>query len=152
MTTAGLCGLLISGMDLEKGHQDLDEHGVDPKCGIYEDNEPVAKALQWIAERFPAGSADPTATIDAAKYFQTRVGGKVEFSTPYYGFYGIERTGRLTGRRFIGGHDWYRIGCQWLVNKQNADGSWGNDAGLDGNKIVATCSRSCFSARAGHRC
>ena len=141
MTTAGLCGLLITGMDLEKGHQDLNADGSDPQCGIYEDNEPVAKALKWITDRFPAGSADPTVTIDAGKYFQTRVGGKVEggFSTPYYGFYGIERTGRLTGQRFIGGHDWYRIGCQWLVNKQNADGSWGNDSGLDGNKIVATC-------------
>lgn len=46
MTTAGLCGLLITGMDLEKGHQDLNADGSDPQCGIYKDNEPVAKA--WV--------------------------------------------------------------------------------------------------------
>lgn len=138
MTTAGLCGLLITGMDLEQGHQDLDADGSDPQCGVYKDNEPVAKALGWIADRFPAGPADPKVTWDASKYFTTK-SGNGSFSAPYYGFYGIERTGRLTGQRFIGGHDWYRVGCQWLVTMQNQDGSWGNGAGLDGNKVVATC-------------
>ena len=139
MTTAGLCGLLITGMDLEKGHQDLDADGSDPKCGVYEDNQHVSDALKWIADRLPAGRADPDAAWNADKYFETHSKGTFQFSTPFYGFYGIERTGRLTGRRFIGGHDWYRVGCQWLVNGQNADGSWGNGAGLDGNKVVATC-------------
>ena len=125
MTTAGLCGLLITGMDLEQGHQDLNADGSDPQCGVYKDNEPVAKALNWIADRFPAGPADPKATWDASTYFDHHRR-RWQFSAPFYGFYGIERAGRLTGQRFIGGHDWYRVGCQCLVNMQNEDGSWGN--------------------------
>ena len=41
------------------------------------------------------------------------------------GLYGIERAGRLTGRRFFGDKDWYRVGCEYLVAAQNRDGSWG---------------------------
>ena len=35
-----------------------------------------------------------------------------------YYLYGVERVGRLTGRRFIGGHDWYREGADYLVRQQ----------------------------------
>jgi Domain of unknown function (DUF4159) len=136
MTTAGLCGLLISGMDLEEGKHPLQDDGSDPKCGEYKENPKVAKAVAWIADRFPA---QPDNVQEAAKYFQTTVNKKTEFSAPFYGLYGIERTGRLTGQRFLGGHDWYRVGCQCLVNSQNNDGSWGDGRGLDGNPIVATC-------------
>ena len=43
MTTAGLCGLLITGMDLEDDHKQLDNDGVDPNCGVYKENVPVAR-------------------------------------------------------------------------------------------------------------
>src|SRR5690606_2985736 len=37
----------------------------------------------------------------------------------YYYLYGVERVGRLTARRFIGDHDWYREGADFLVQEQD---------------------------------
>ena len=50
----------------------------------------------------------------------------------YYYLYGLERTGVLTDKRtgvltdkrFMGDHDWYREGAEYLVRRQRADGSW----------------------------
>jgi hypothetical protein len=137
MTTAGVCGLLITGMDVEAGRQILRADGSAENCGVYADNKPVAKGLKWIGDRFPAN----VQTVDqASRKFSTSRDGEKGFSAPFYGFYGVERTGRLTGHRFLQGHDWYRVGCQFLVNTQHADGSWaGNGVDIDANPIVATC-------------
>lgn len=43
----------------------------------------------------------------------------------YYYMYALERVGRLSGRRFIGDHDWYREGADQLVQLQdNFQGFW----------------------------
>jgi hypothetical protein len=128
MTTAGLCNLLITGMDLERGKQVLDPRtGVADHCGEYVENEPVARALGWIGRSFPA-----RLTPDNA---YERLG------SPFYCLYGVERAGRLTGQRFFGGHDWYEVGCRYLVDIQKADGSWvGGGIGhpFDQAPVVAT--------------
>lgn len=36
-----------------------------------------------------------------------------------YYLYGLERVGRLTARRFIGDHDWYREGAELLISQQD---------------------------------
>lgn len=41
-----------------------------------------------------------------------------------YYMYGLERAGRLSGRRFFGGDDWYREGVKVLVHYQQAEGHW----------------------------
>src|SRR5262249_62178097 len=51
------------------------------------------------------------------------------FRHPFYCLYGVERAGRLTGRRFFGEKDWYRIGCEYLVSIQKENGSWEGEAG-----------------------
>jgi Domain of unknown function (DUF4159) len=127
MTAAGLCGLLITGMDLDSGKQILRPDGSAENCGVYEYQKPVADAMQWLGQ-FP--SQLDNATIGVLGY-------------PFYCLYGIERAGRLSGRRFLGGNDWYRIGCEYLVRKQESnDGSWeggnGFGADLDRAPIVAT--------------
>ncbi len=129
MTTAGLCGLLITGMDLEQDHEKLNSDGVDPNCGVYKENVPVARALRWIGDDFPA---NPQNVKEAGVRFSD-----ADLHVPFYGLYGIERAGRLSGERFIGGHDWYRVGCQCLVNSQKPDGSWSAPT-FDGQEIVAT--------------
>ena len=135
MTTAGVCGLLITGMDVQTGKQILRPDGSAENCGVYADNKPAAKGLKWIGDHFPA----EVQTVDeAGKRFATVIDNIAAIRAPFYGFYGIERTGRLTGQRFLQGHDWYRVGCQFLVNTQHADGSW-SGKGIDGNPIVATC-------------
>jgi hypothetical protein len=115
MTTAGLCGLIIAGNDLNEGREILLPNGKAQNCGEYEENEHAAKALQWIG-----------------RHFRVR-------DTPhiFYNLYGIERAGRLSGLRFFNDHDWYREGCEYLTSLQRDDGSW-QSRDLDGSQIVAT--------------
>ncbi len=125
MTTAGLCNLLITGTDLDLGKQKLKEDGSAELCGVYEENRPVAQALRWVANNFPS-----KLTTERAR---------ATFQHPFYGLYGIERVGRLTGHRFIGGHDWYRLGCEYFTNIQMADGRWdGEGRQFDHWPVVAT--------------
>ena len=43
----------------------------------------------------------------------------------YYYLYALERAGRLTGVRFFGQNDWYRLGAEQLVKEQNKlSGFW----------------------------
>ena len=112
MTLAGLCGLYIASSELKNGRQKLDmKTGVAGRCGIYEEDDAINAALQWLSQR---GN------------FTFQVG-----NFNYYCIYGIERTGRLSGRRFLADRDWYREGCEHLLRIQEVDGSWsghGNDA------------------------
>ncbi len=128
MTTAGLCNLVITGMDLDVSKQNLDVRtGVADRCGEYEENEPVAKALRWIGRSYPS-----RLTPDNAQQF---------LGSPFYCLYGVERAGRLTGQRYFGGHDWYEVGCRYLVDIQKADGSWqggGFGHAFDQAPVVAT--------------
>ncbi|HWY85315.1 MAG TPA: DUF4159 domain-containing protein [Gemmataceae bacterium] len=120
MTTAGLCGLLIAGMELNMGREVPQPDGTALDCGIYEENKATAKALNWIGSHFTADDS--------------QIAGRV-----FYNLYGLERTGRLTGQRFLGGHDWYREGCQYLVREQRGDGSWWiAGAGFDHWPAVST--------------
>ena len=116
MTTAGLCGLLIAGMELNEGREQLMANGSAANCGNYLENRHVAAALGWIGNRFKI--AEPNAV--------------------FYNLYGIERTGRLTGQRFLGEHDWYREGCEYLVAAQHPEGYWLPRVGHDAFKVVAT--------------
>lgn len=114
MTTAGLCGLLIASMDARANR----EH----QCGAADEDPQVELALQWIASRLP-GTAKGFANVPHL----------------YYMLYGLERAGRLSGRRFFGPHDWYRLGCEFLVDTQDGEGFWKGDVrGLDGQPLLAT--------------
>jgi hypothetical protein len=120
MTTAGLCGLLIAGMELNSGREVLLPNGTAQNCGEYKENEPVARALSWISspgrDRFSLEM--PKRTM--------------------YNLYGIERAGRLSGLRFFGKHDWYREGCEYLVRQQHDNGSWSAGGFYDQWPVVST--------------
>jgi hypothetical protein len=118
MTTAGLCGLYIAGLELNEGRETLRPDGTADRCGVYAENRPLAKAHAWINDHL---------RIDYPRGL-------------FYNLYGVERTGRLSGQRFLGGHDWYREGCEFLVRNQNLDdGSWsGRGTHQDGWPVIAT--------------
>jgi hypothetical protein len=124
MTVAGVCGLIISGQEVNSSQQQLDpKTGVAKNCGFYPDDDAVNLGLRWIGRNFTFRNAGHT----------------------FYNVYGLERVGRLSGQRFIGDHDWYREGCESLVGlkksdlNQRQDGSWGmNGGGVDNNEIVST--------------
>jgi hypothetical protein len=119
MTTAGLSGLIISGMELNQGREKIQANGQALDCGVYAENLPVERALRWLGNNF---------TFQAAS------------GAVFYNLYGIERAGRLSGQRFIGEHDWYRAGCRFLTKPgmQQDDGSWFLNGPHDNWKIVST--------------
>lgn len=120
MTTAGLCGLLIAGMELNTRREVFNVDGTATNCGIYKENLPVRKALDWIS----GPGRD-----------------RLEFNLiqrTFYNLYGIERAGRLSGLRFLGRHDWYREGCKYLVREQHQEGHWQAAGVWDNWPVVST--------------
>jgi hypothetical protein len=123
MTVAGLCGLFIAGLEQNIGRQKLRPDGTAENCGVYEDNKAIARGLAWLS-----GIQGEKARFS----FDNRL-------STFYNIYGIERLGRLSGERFLGGRDWYREGCEYLIRFQHPDGSWyfANRV-IDSYPIVAT--------------
>lgn len=63
-------------------------------------NEPIDRGIKWLGDNFGA------------------VGGNT------YLWYGIERIGAASGRKYFGDKDWYAIGAENVVRTQQPDGSW----------------------------
>ncbi|MHC4470521.1 MAG: prenyltransferase/squalene oxidase repeat-containing protein, partial [Planctomycetota bacterium] len=63
----------------------------------------------------------------------------------YYYLFGLERAGVLTDVRFIGDHDWYKEGADYLLGAQRKDGHW---AGRRQNALTNTCFALLFLRRA----
>jgi hypothetical protein len=129
MTTAGLTGLLIAGMELNATRETPPKKGKGAfeGCGIYEDDAAVAKALAWMRtrQRDAGGRIHDNFSLEMPK-------------RTFYNLYGIERAGRLSGLRFFGLHDWYREGCAFLVKLQHEDGSWSSGGFYDQWPVVST--------------
>src|SRR5262249_44048805 len=54
MTSAGVCNLVITGMDLDIGKAKLREDGSAVDCGKYAERGPIREALLWIGDGLPA--------------------------------------------------------------------------------------------------
>ncbi len=83
--------------------------------------DPVEAALGWLGRNFT---------------LQVNPGG--DSMTRFYYFYALERVGRLSGRRFIGDHDWYREGAEVLLDLQDEFVGFWSGAGPMENRDVAT--------------
>jgi hypothetical protein len=60
----------------------------------------------------------------------------------------LERVGRLSGRRFIGEHDWYREGAELLVREQDKFlGYWRGTGTVETNPLVGTSFALLFLAK-----
>lgn len=105
MTCAGIGGLAISAAAVESGDATV-ENGRVVCCRPHPDDHQLDLAIDWLAKRF---SVNRNPRPDG--------GGQ---SVLYYYLYGLERAGRLTARRFIGEHDWYREGAEFLVHEQDS--------------------------------
>lgn len=108
MTCAGIASLIIANGRLGNSTSSVKDGKIECCGGDETEKDPVTHGLQWLAKRFNV---------------ETNPGGGP--STYYYYLYAIERVGRLSGRRFFGGHDWYREGAEKLINEQdNLQGYW----------------------------
>jgi hypothetical protein len=123
MTAAGISSLVITGSRLSHSSEVLD--GAEIKhCGSAEVaiDVPLQRGLEWLTAHFSV---------------HENVGGRRQLGpgfmvvrerpapTDLYYLYGLERAGRLSGRRFFGTHDWYREGAELLVGLQQREtGAW----------------------------
>ncbi|MFO0791907.1 MAG: DUF4159 domain-containing protein [Pirellulales bacterium] len=104
MTCAGIGGLAVSSAALESGDA-MVENGKVECCRPQSADDNLDRAIDWLAAHFSV-SRNP----------RPAGGGQ---ACLYYYLYGLERAGRLTARRFIGEHDWYREGAELLVREQD---------------------------------
>ncbi len=118
MTAAGLASLFITQEML---------HSMDGlRCtGNYRD-ESIERAIQWMHANFR----------------------RFEEHHPYYSLYGVERIGVASGLKYFGNLNWYEVGAEYLLKRQNSDGSWGGDDGHHNiRKIPDTAFALMFLAR-----
>ncbi len=121
MTVAGIATLVITETMLSES-QDLNADGTLRCCQPDESNEPLERGLKWLEKNFSVG--------------RNPFGGG---SLLYY-LYGVERAGRLGGRRFFGQHDWYREGAQALINGQHkGNGYWLGAGQFENDPVISTC-------------
>ena len=113
MTCAGISSLVIASGNLGSGDARIVNNQVEC-CAQQSDETPLEKGLDYL-------------------------GRKLRITSNLYYLYALERVGRLTGRRFLGRNDWYRMGSEMLVKQQDPlDGHWKGDGVREDNKLVAT--------------
>jgi hypothetical protein len=68
-------------------------------------------------------------------------------SWQYYYIYGLERVGTLLGIESFGAHHWYVEGAEWLLKKQDKDGTWsvGGSFGIGGFHGSQEEADTCFA-------
>ena len=102
MTCAGISSLIIAGDMVHQADAKADGDHIQC-CGQGDvENDRIEQGMTWLGNHFNV-TGNPG---DSARLWWL-----------YY-LYGVERAGRLTARRFIGGHDWYREGADCLLRQQ----------------------------------
>ena len=131
MTCAGISSLVITGLKRFRGLERLvGDHDVED-CGRGGTDPYLQKGINWMATHFMVGQ-----NFGAGQQWK------------YYYLYGLERTGRLSGVRFFGEHDWYREGAEELVHEQDKlDGSWRRGVQYERIPNVATSFALLFLAK-----
>ncbi|HUQ72709.1 MAG TPA: DUF4159 domain-containing protein [Planctomycetaceae bacterium] len=119
MTVAGVASLTIVEHML-RTDAGVAPDGTPPCCKEDDPNPALERGLRWLANHFAVGH-NPGQSLWLLYYI-----------------YGIERAGRLSGRRFFGEHDWYREGAAFLIANQLRDFSWQGLGSHESRPIVGT--------------
>jgi hypothetical protein len=129
MTCAGITSIIIAAGQIHPGDARWDGETVQC-CGSAQRDDHVERALAWLGRRDVFRVTGNPGAPD--------VGGGSRLWTLYY-LYGLERVGRLTARRFIGQHDWYREGAAMLVGTQDRlRGYWKGTGLAETDERIAT--------------
>lgn len=129
MTSAGISSLIITGLKRYQGQETLVGDEIH-NCGKGGLNVDLMRGIDWMANHFRVGE-------NFGHGQQWR----------YYYLYGMERAGRLTGRRFFGEHDWYREGAEKLVHDQDPLRGFWRGAIFEQDPVVATSFALLFLAK-----
>ncbi len=119
MTSAGIAVLSICEEQLPRAPREL--------------RPALERGAQWLTRNFRVDQ-------NPARLFDDDAARDQDGGHPYYYVYGLERVGALLGQSHFGEHDWYREGALWLLERQEEDGRWSNQA--------ETCFALLFLARA----
>jgi hypothetical protein len=134
MTCAGTGALVIAAGKLAEGDASVSGNSVRC-CNPQQDNQKLELALQWLGNHFSVHS-NPSAILEMSK------------SDVLYYLYGVERVGRLTGRRFLGKHDWYREGAEMFVATQDRlQGYWRGAGPREEDPLIGTSYALLFLAK-----
>lgn len=149
MTCAGVASVIICSGAISKGAARV-EGGAVQCCGNEATDEAalsIENGLAWLGNHF-AVSYNPTAGVDGRNAIS-------QVWTLYY-LYGVERVGRMSGRRFFlqktldpqnpgrrdayTNRDWYREGAAKLVEIQNpaGNGYWKGTGHAESNEVIGT--------------
>lgn len=125
MTVAGIATMVITEAMVRAEEKDLNPDGTPNCCGEQAPDKSVEDGVRWMGRNFAVGH-NPHAN-----------------SWLLYYLYGLERAGRLSGRRFFGEgankHDWYREGAELLVDRQmRLTGSWQGAGSMETEPVVGT--------------
>jgi len=104
MTCAGITSLVICYDRVHGADAQVDGEQITCCQPGEGDDSRVQRGLKWLGDNFSV-SHNPGASLRIWLF--------------YY-LYGVERVGRLTAQRFIGKHDWYREGADFLVQLKGA--------------------------------
>lgn len=121
MTVAGVATMAILESFLRE-EADLLPDGTPDCCGAPQPNLALNRGVQWLGDHFSVTEHPNYPHPDYYLYYM----------------YGLERAGRLSGKRFLDRHDWYREGAEFLSGVQ--DHVIGNWKGMknEENPILAT--------------
>ncbi len=103
MTCAGIAATVICNGHVDNPNAKI-ENGLVQCCQPLGEDDSLDRALTWLGNNFSV-SRNPGPGGGAGAWH-------------YYYLYGLERVGRLTARRLIGEHDWYREGAEHLISQQ----------------------------------
>ncbi len=125
MTVAGISSLAII-QQMLRSDEGVAIDGTPPCCRPEDPYPALERGIRWLGEHFAVG-------------YNPNNGAWL-----LYYLYGVERAGRLSGRRFFGKHDWYRQGAAFLLaNQLPRSGSWRGigqfEAGERDVSVVGTC-------------
>jgi hypothetical protein len=129
MTCAGISSLIITGLKRSQGREQLVGERID-RCGEEAVSPSLQRGIDWMSAHF-----DVNQNIGAGA------------SWHYYYLYGLERVGRLSGRRFFGNNDWYREGASYLVRTQDRLQGFWPGRGNESDPLLTTSFSLLFLAK-----
>ncbi len=129
MTCAGISSLIITGVRLVQGQEFLEGETIQ-NCGKGGMNSKLQAGINWLAEHFQVSQ---------------NFGNGQQWK--FYYLCGLERAGRLTGQRFFGRNDWYRLGAEELVHEQDKLGGFWMGALIEKDMVLATSFALLFLAK-----
>lgn len=133
MTCAGIGALMVCSKAVSEGDAGV-VGGRVVCCAPHQGDDAVERGLAWLGRNFSV-TRNPS-----------EGGGRQTWH--YYYLYGVERAGRLTARRFIGDHDWYREGTEYLVRAQDPlSHYWKGRRHIEGNPHIGTAMALLFLSK-----